>query len=224
MGLNHSPSIVTSNLVLCLDAGNIKSYPGSGTVWTNLSRVGNNGTLVNGVGYSSTNRGSLVFDGSNDHVVISANSAFNFGTGDVTISAWIYWDGTYMDTGREIYATGGSGSLDQFGIFNGFGLVFGGVANNIAANYPPVNSWSFVCASKIGTNIKIYVNGVETASGNQSSSIGSSSVPAYIGIRGADNYHPFKGNIAAFCLYNGKGLTAQEVLQNFNALRGRFGI
>jgi hypothetical protein len=53
MALSHSPSIVTDGLVLCLDAGNPKSYPGSGTTWTDLSGNGNNGTLVNGVGYSN---------------------------------------------------------------------------------------------------------------------------------------------------------------------------
>lgn len=55
MALAHSPKIVTDGLVLCLDAGNVKSYPGSGTVWNDLSGNDNNGTLVNGVGYSGTN-------------------------------------------------------------------------------------------------------------------------------------------------------------------------
>ena len=63
MALAHSPKIVTDGLVLCLDAGNPKSYPGSGTTWTDLSGQGNNGTLVNGVGYVGTNGGSLSFDG-----------------------------------------------------------------------------------------------------------------------------------------------------------------
>jgi hypothetical protein len=67
MALSHSPSIVTDGLVLCLDAGNPKSYPGSGTTWTDLSGNGNNGTLVNGVGYSGDNLGSLSFDGVNDY-------------------------------------------------------------------------------------------------------------------------------------------------------------
>ena len=67
MALSHSPSIVTNGLVLCLDAANSKSYPGSGTTWTDLSGRGNNGTLVNGVGYNSGNLGSLVFDGVDDY-------------------------------------------------------------------------------------------------------------------------------------------------------------
>jgi len=59
MALAHSPRIVTDGLVLCLDAGNAKSYPGSGTTWTDLSGNGNNGTLVNGVGYNGGSGGSL---------------------------------------------------------------------------------------------------------------------------------------------------------------------
>jgi hypothetical protein len=53
MAISYNPRIVTDGLVLALDAGNPKSYPGSGTTWTDLSGNGNNGTLVNGVGYNS---------------------------------------------------------------------------------------------------------------------------------------------------------------------------
>jgi len=66
VALSHSPKIVTDGLVLCLDAGNPKSYPGSGTTWTDLSGNSNNGTLVNGVGYNGSNLGSLSFDGVDD--------------------------------------------------------------------------------------------------------------------------------------------------------------
>jgi hypothetical protein len=92
MGLSHSPSIITQNLVLCLDAANPKSYPGSGTTWTDLSGNGNTGTLVNGVGYNSGNLGSLSFDGVNDYVnyiiLNSSASATTIGTvtpDDITI-------------------------------------------------------------------------------------------------------------------------------------------
>ena len=61
MGLVHSPRIVTDGLVLALDAGNTKSYPGSGTTWTDLSRIRANGTLTNGPTFSSNNGGTLCF-------------------------------------------------------------------------------------------------------------------------------------------------------------------
>ena len=67
----HSPRIITNGLVLALDAANVKSYPGSGTVWKDLSGNNNNGTLVNGVGYNSGNLGYLAFDGTYDYVSIN---------------------------------------------------------------------------------------------------------------------------------------------------------
>ena len=72
MGLAHSPRIVTDGLVLCVDAANTKSYPGSGTTWTDISGKGHNGTLTNGPTFSSDNMGGIVFDGSNDAVTLSA--------------------------------------------------------------------------------------------------------------------------------------------------------
>ena len=64
-----------NGLVLALDAANTKSYPGSGTTWTDLSGRGNTGTLTNGPTYSSANGGSIVFDGTNDYVVVNNNAS-----------------------------------------------------------------------------------------------------------------------------------------------------
>jgi hypothetical protein len=79
-------------------------------------------------------------------------------------------------------------------------------------------------ASKIGTTINLYINGVLTASGSQSSSIGSSTVNASVAFRIADGQHPFSGRIANFRIYKNKGLTASEVTQNFNSQKARFGL
>ena len=86
MGLFHSPSLVMNGLVLCLDAGNTKSYPGSGTTWTDISRNGNTGTLTNGPTYSSANGGHIVFDGSNDYVSLSSGIS---STDNLTYEAWV---------------------------------------------------------------------------------------------------------------------------------------
>jgi hypothetical protein len=63
MAFNYSPKIIQDGLVLYLDAANTKSYPTTGTTWTDLSRSGNNGTLINGPTFNSGNGGSIVFDG-----------------------------------------------------------------------------------------------------------------------------------------------------------------
>ncbi len=63
MAFIHSPKLVTSGLVLCLDAANKLSYPGSGTSWYDLSGNNYNGTLTNGPTFNNGNGGSIVFDG-----------------------------------------------------------------------------------------------------------------------------------------------------------------
>ena len=85
MAFNYSPKIVTDGLVLCLDAGNPNSYPGSGNTWTDLSRGRNNGTLTNGPTFDSGNGGSIVFDGSTKRATLTTP----FGkSGFTTISIW----------------------------------------------------------------------------------------------------------------------------------------
>lgn len=87
---------MTTGLVLNLDAGDPASYAGAGTTWTDLSGRGNNGTLVNSVTYSSSNHGTLVFNGytpvqgPNPYVLLPKNSDFDFGTGDFSVDMWNY--------------------------------------------------------------------------------------------------------------------------------------
>ena len=70
MSVSNGPSIVTSGLVLSLDAADKNSYPGSGTTWADLSGNTNNGTLTNGPTFSSANQGSIVFDGVDDSCIL----------------------------------------------------------------------------------------------------------------------------------------------------------
>ena len=70
MSLSHSPSIVTTGLVMCLDAANQRSYPGSGTVWTDVSGNGKNGTVTNSPTYSAANGGIFILDGVNDYIAL----------------------------------------------------------------------------------------------------------------------------------------------------------
>jgi len=99
VGLAHSPSIITQNLVLCLDAGNIKSYPGSGTTWTDVIG-GDNGTLTNGPTYSN---GNIVFDGIDDYVSSVSNLTLG---GSFSISLWLKHSNTNVT--QERYITLGS--------------------------------------------------------------------------------------------------------------------
>ena len=119
MGISYNPKIVTNGLVLCLDAANAKSYPGSGTAWTDLSGLGNTGTLTNGPTYSSANNGSIVLDGINDYTSITcaANTirAYN-STTQFIIKLPTYGGGqqnilSYRLGGGSLYIGKGSGGI-----------------------------------------------------------------------------------------------------------------
>ena len=219
--------IVTSGLVLHLDAGNTSSYPGSGTTWTDLSSSGNNGTLTNGPTYSSSNGGSIVFDGSND--IVSSFSTQISGTGSKTISSWIKLNTT--SRGGIV----GTRSLTEWGW--GFTVNRSGVGT---LDFYDTQGSSLSAAAGLGTNIwyhvtvtfddsrmvTLYVNGSQVAI--SSTPFAALNASTFNGVIGNEDeytspfYHPFKGNIAQVSIYN-RALTAAEVLQNYNALRPRFG-
>jgi hypothetical protein len=233
MSLSHSPSIITNGLVLCLDAANSKSYPGSGTTWTDLSGRGNTGTLVNGVGYNSSNLGSLVFDGTNDYAVLSRPVQNDF-----TLSCWFKTTQSFT-----IYTSGafqwwqGAGLVDceVGGIVNDFGLAlnaakvsFGVGGSSDTSIQSPLtyndNVWHYAVATRIRSSgaLVLYVDGILVASGTGGTNSLTTPTQLRIGsLQTGSNF--FSGNIAQASIYN-RALTAAEIQQNFNALRGRFGI
>ncbi len=220
MATNYNPSIVTSGLVLCLDAGNTRSYPGSGTTWTDLSGNGNTGTLTNGPTYSSNNGGSLVFDGTNDYVATSFTPS-----NSCSISIWFNNNNTYNVHNRGLFSTYGTSVYSGFYIgttilaTGGLRIFYNGNGNTVLSYTFAVNTWYNVCVTSSGSLILVYVNGYlvnNIASGTTHQN------PLAIGITRFDaNY--WTGNIAATSMYN-TVLTADQVLQNYNALRGRFGL
>ena len=230
MALSHSPSIITQNLVLCLDAANSKSYPGSGTTWTDLSGRGNTGTLVNGVGYNSGNLGSLVFDGVDDYT--NHSSILSSGQQRYTISAW--WKTSANNRIQVVWEQNSSAAASNTRaalIFVNANWGFNG-QNNDAHDKVPVriNQWTngtITIDTTLGTNpVKIYENGSLYWEGNTDGSASNLNVGNFasgLGRKISSNSEYFIGNIAITQIYN-RALTAAEVSQNFNALRGRFGI
>ena len=91
MSYNTGAKVVTSGLVLCLDAGNGKSFVSGSSTWFDLSRNGNNGTLTNGPTYNTASGGSIVFDGIDDHIYLG--DVLDLGTSDLTINVWSYKTG-----------------------------------------------------------------------------------------------------------------------------------
>ena len=223
MGISRGPKIVSSGLVLCLDAANKVSYPGSGTVWRDLSGNNNTGTLTNGPTFNAGNMGSIVFDGTDDCVTVTPNSIFNFGTGNFSIFCWIK---TSKVSGYgTIFALddGASGNGILFYIMNTSGFFrtwVAGVAQNTAAAIANGN-WNYVGITRISGTVYQYVNGVQVGSFASAGSVRTNQIPRYGNFDNTNEYI-YQGNIAVSHIYN-TALSATEVLQNYNATKGRFG-
>jgi len=231
MSYANGPKIVTDGLVLCLDAANRKSYPGSGTSWTDLSGNGNNGTLVNGVGYSSNNGGSLVFDGANDYVDTTFTD--NIVISGFTYSFWFYGTKSTIHFPAQFFVSADSNTvfrIERFSSGNNtieFGHSPNGGsigANELRSNNFPNNIWTYCTLVYDGSVKYIYKNGnLDVASSSGQVLTHYSGAFLRIGARQNGVLLPFQGNMPIIQLYN-RALTAQEIQQNYNALKGRYGL
>jgi hypothetical protein len=235
LAIHYNSKIITDGLVLCLDAANSKSYPGSGTTWTDLSGNGNNGTLVNGVGYSGDNLGSLSFDGVDDRVTILDSDDWHFSSGNFTAECWVYstaspnqpilvgqWSGS---TGSTTLSWVMILSNDSNRYLRGLISSTGGnvVFDLISSTSLGLNQWNHCAFVRNGSTFTLYLNGVSVASTTNSNALFNATNPLTIGASSAGS-QPFNGRISNVKIYKGKGFTATEVLQNFNATRSRFSI
>jgi hypothetical protein len=217
MSFNYSPKIITDGLVLYLDAANRNSYPGTGSVWTDLSRSGINGTLTNmgSTGYSSSNNGVIVFDGTNDYVI---HNSLDLGT----VCSWGLWVKYNTLSGSQVLL--GSNIANYYSLFflsTVFYVYYGGTGS-AQLSYPTglsANTWYNIFLTRNGLTITIYLNGVSigTMTG------GSSSLSTIFSVIGAERpgAYVFNGNISNVSVYN-RALSTSEVLQNYNALKGRY--
>jgi hypothetical protein len=231
MGAAAGPDIVTDGLVLCLDAADEKSYSGSGTTWYDRSGNGNNGNLVNGVGYSEDNLGSLSFDGVDDYCRISNASVLNsIGDGDFTVSIWIYratnppygngemlYQSSDTNNGIVICVSNTSFRIelrDRQSTNNTNGSVGGIFTAGI---------WNNVVLSKSGTTYKGYSQGIYR--GQFTSYQDVSTTTGFVDIGRVSWWGPscWEGNINVVKVYN-RALTDSEIKQNYNALKGRFNL
>lgn len=235
MALAHSPKIVTSGLVMCLDAANPRSYPGSGTAWTDLSFGSNNGTLTNGPTFNSSNGGSIVFDGTNDYISTTFDASWNH-TNSVSIS--LFLKPTSLTSYYPFIGKGPSNwewqllqknSSLEFVYWNTGGGHTNGSTPNITNFFTDLNYVNvFLVWSHLDNSYYFYRNGelVNTtvwvdATINQNRTDG-------INIGGnlytwVSNGSFWPGSIGQVLFYN-RALNAVEVLQNYNAIRSRFGL
>ena len=232
-----APNIVTDGLLLYLDAANTRSYLGTGTTWSDLSRGGNNGTLINGPTFNSANGGSIVFDGTNDYV--KGDSIFSVlnGTNKLSLSMWI--KPTNLTTSRILFHIPRNttqnnsqvlvflrttGQLDiSVSSTNNFcrsntGVITAGVWNHVLICFD-------LSQATQANKIRPFVNGVDVFSVANALGTGfpTSSGEIWIGEEANGYLAPILGNISNLILYN-RVLTTSEILQNYNATRGRFGL
>jgi hypothetical protein len=224
MSTNGGPNIVRdSSLVLWLDAADKKSYSGSGSTWTDLTTNGNNGTLVNS---PSFNNGTLTFNGSNTYInigapVITANN-------NISISCWFNTFDKNQQGQMISYVgsdAGGNGygfAVNKEGVTTGNILMLYGAVAWIDTGFNAIsNTWyNGVMNILSDRSNQFFVNGKLVYTGGSNTVYAPTS---YTNI-GRNDYpvaRYFNGKIATTLFYN-RALQPNEILQNYNALKGRF--
>lgn len=247
--LVHFPRIVTDGLVLCLDAGNRLSYPGGGSILSDLSGNAANASLVNNAIVNSSNKGIIDFTqnftqtSAGNHISTTPGQVYYQYNTELTACCWFKRNGTIAGgsgggqstANVDNWATDPAGNVWLFHGNNNNTISFFVNAVNSVSYYSRGittstlndNTWYFICGSCNSTNLKLYINGIlyGTATGITSGNIvnNSNSVVQY----GKDPRYAtnrfFNGYIGQNLLYN-RELTANEILQNFNATKGRYGL
>ena len=236
MALHHNPRVVTSGLILALDAADTNSYPGSGTAWYDLSGNGYHGTLQNAPSFNTSVKGDFTFDYTDDYVTTTGMANYSY-AGGITVSVWHYNGG-----GTGYYrgvATNGT-DADRVGGFDlryGREDFFGGDNNGTSLNWAIYNSSGVGTGIVIHSNVNEWHNYVGTydnvtlrgykdggifvsqahSSGGQLKTMSNSTTIA----RSPGTFEYLDGRLALVFIYN-RALSPAEILQNFNATKGRF--
>lgn len=222
MSIAYNTSIVRDGLVLYLDAANKKSYPGTGTAWNDLSGNGRNSTLSNGPIF---NTNYFSFDGTNDVATLSNN--FIPADSPLTVSVWVKprSDGMLVDTLNDSLSWDGFTIRIQSGFYrwwlfkqNNSPNIQASLASTLVYN----GNWQNVTGTYNGTTAALYINGVLDVSVAYSGGYDLGTANIGIGAR-ATTANPCNCDISNVSIYN-RALSANEVQQNFNAMRGRYNV
>jgi hypothetical protein len=224
MGIAYNPKSIVDGLVLALDARNPKSYSGSGTTWTDLSGNDIDGTLVNGVGYSN---GFLTFDGTNDFITLSSPTNFN---GEFSYGCWVkrnvvspnnytnMFTSTLQNEQLQIDTTGFPGSM---------GMYVNGAYSRTESNVIPIGVWTYCVWQRTGTTLNGWVNGIRVFNGENDLGYGSVSTAQSrvnkLGAYSTGTSYNLNGELSNVQIYN-RALTQQEITQNYNITKIRFGL
>lgn len=228
MSYSNGPQIVTNGLVFFVDAANRKSYPGSGTDWADLS--GNGSTCVSSGGpvIGTDGQGSFLFDATDDIFISPENSVFNTQTPSVEV--WIKTNNTnqngfWFEKGQ----VNTQYSLFQEGTSTQWRQNIGGSTTTLSATtatYISTSNWAHIVGTYTSGTRRLYINGAIVSSDSQTGTISTNtngiSIGVFGGFNGGRGYY-YNGRIGTVRVYN-RALTPEEVLQNYNASKTKFGL
>lgn len=230
------PVVAQDGLIFYVDAGLSDSYPGSGAAWFDLSGNNYNAQLY-GAQYNSSENGYIVFDGSDDYVGVSSlDTTLNnliSGSDDFSVSCWFNPDSFPSSTGftyskmvlnagpRQLYLVfGDDAPVNRFNVRANQNGTWRSV---VQSNALSINTWyNVVVTFSSSTGFIIYQNGTSVDTSNQNGGFGTSNSDPAIGAKDAGGRF-FDGKISQVLIYD-KVLTTAEVQNNFNVIRGRYGI
>ena len=227
MSFGTSWSLPTEGLSLLLDAGNVKSYPGSGTTWFDLSGNGNNGTLTNGPTFNS--EGYISFDGTNDYVLVPDDDTLRLHNDGITYGCWLRKDSGdaydyYMKKTSEYMLRtpndSEGGDLEGFVYLdtNGNGSVSAEPRVGTDANLAD-DTWTLALVTwDSDGSYLIYIDGALSASNTKTGTIITSTNSLNIGGDGAG----YPDNDIAMAFVYQRALTADEIEDIYEGTRGRF--
>jgi hypothetical protein len=198
------------------------------TTWRDTSGNGYNGTLTSGPTFDVSNKGNILFDGSDDNIQLGNASTF-LPTSGITINSWAKTNVTGVY--KKLFVTVTSGLSTITGIYFSLGpspdnIYLGVITNNgnqyaTSTTNPSTSLFSNFCGTYDGANIKLYLNGALIATKAQTGTIVNTGIGR---ISGYDsNTEVWNGNIATFSIYN-RALSAAEISQNYEATRTKFGL
>ena len=225
------PPKATGGTISSSNGYTIHKFTSSGTF---IPKLRTNFTLTNGPTYNSSNGGNIIFDGTNDYTVTSANSTFYKYENELTVSWWVKLNGTLSRPGC------GQSTLDVDAMGTNVWLMHGNASNQftfyvndsgtwraVDSSVLTVGSWYNVTGTINTTNVSIYVNGSlsATAAGITTGILNNSNSIMTIGIdpRYLTLSQFFNGSVATKMVYN-RSLSSSEILQNYNIQKSRFGL
>ena len=218
MGTNVRQNIVTNGLVMYLDAGSRQSYPGSGATWRDLSGNGYNGTLNNSPTFNTDNGGSIALNGTNQWIsfgsVINTNSAFTLE----------FWALSSVDGNPTLFSGTTANGYLQIRMWTAYVSLVNSFIAELGSFGPtsgtPLNTISQIVITKTGTSCVCYTNGSQKGTLTVTPTFTTTNTT--IGVN-SGNSEFFTGRIYKFLYYN-RVLSAQEIAQNYNATKTRFGL